>query len=93
MIPASATAGALLLIGLLMATGIADIDFSDYTEAIPSFFTIAFCTFSFSISNGISAGILSYVFVKVVSGRFKDVHPGMYILSIPVIYYFARMAM
>jgi len=93
MIPASATAGALLLIGLLMATGIAEIDFSDYTEAIPAFFTIAFCTFSFSISNGISAGILSYVFVKVFSGRHKDVHPGMYLLSIPVLYYFIRMAL
>jgi len=93
MIPPSATAGALLLIGLLMATGIAEIDFSDYTEAIPAFFTIAFCTFSFSIANGISAGILSYVFVKVFSGRHKDVHPGMYLLSIPVLYYFIRMAL
>ncbi|MBS6500809.1 MAG: NCS2 family permease [Clostridium sp.] len=88
MIPSEATAPALILIGLLMITGVKDIEFNDFTEAFPAFTTIVFTAFTSSISNGISIGIISYMVTKVMAGRFKDLNWGIYILSIPLIAYF-----
>ena len=88
MIPSEATAPALILIGLLMITGIKNIEFNDFTEAFPAFATITFTAFTSSISNGISIGIISYVVTKVMAGRFKDLNIGIYILAIPLIAYF-----
>ena len=88
MIPSEATAPALILIGLLMITGVKDIEFNDFTEAFPAFATIVFTAFTSSISNGISIGIISYMVTKVMAGRFKDLNWGIYILSIPLIAYF-----
>ncbi|WP_130807601.1 NCS2 family permease [Senegalia massiliensis] len=91
MIPSEATAPALIIIGLLMLSGIKDIDFSDFTESFPAFATIIFTAYTSSISNGISVGIISYAFVKLVTFKFKDVHWGIYILCIPLVYYFIIM--
>lgn len=88
MIPSEATAPALILIGLLMITGVKNIEFDDFTEAFPAFATIVFTAFTSSISNGISIGIISYMITKVMAGRFKDLNWGIYILSIPLIAYF-----
>ena len=88
MIPSEATAPALILIGLLMITGIKNIEFNDFTEAFPAFATITFTAFTSSISNGISIGIISYVVTKVMAGRFKDLNIGIYILAIPLIAYY-----
>ncbi|VYU47511.1 NCS2 family permease [Clostridium tertium] len=88
MIPSEATAPALILIGLLMITGVKNIEFDDFTEAFPAFATITFTAFTSSISNGISIGIISYMVTKVMAGRFKDLNWGIYILSIPLIAYF-----
>lgn len=88
MIPSEATAPALILIGLLMITGVKDIDFSDFTEAFPAFATIVFTIFTSSISNGISIGILAYLFTKVLAGKFKELNWGIYILAIPLLLYF-----
>lgn len=88
MIPSEATAPALILIGLLMITGVKNIEFNDFTEAFPAFATIVFTAFTSSISNGISIGIISYMVTKVMAGRFKDLNWGIYILSIPLIAYF-----
>ena len=88
MIPSEATAPALILIGLLMITGVKDIEFNDFTEAFPAFTTIVFTAFTSSITNGISIGIISYMVTKVMAGRFKDLNWGIYILSIPLIAYF-----
>ncbi|MEG2588092.1 MAG: NCS2 family permease, partial [Cetobacterium sp.] len=65
MIPNEATAPALIIIGLLMISGMKEIDFNDFTEAFPAFATIVFTAFTSSISNGISIGILSYVATKL----------------------------
>lgn len=91
MIPAAATSPALIIIGLLMLSGMKDIDFSDFTEAFPAFATIIFTAYTSSISNGISIGIISYAFVKLVSGKFKELHWGIYVLCIPLVYYFIIM--
>lgn len=88
MIPSEATAPALILIGLLMITGVKDIDFNDFTEAFPAFATIVFTIFTASISNGISIGILAYLFTKVLAGKFKELNWGIYVLAIPLLLYF-----
>ncbi|MCX8054836.1 MAG: NCS2 family permease [Ignavibacteria bacterium] len=73
MIPSAATASALILVGAMMMTPIKNIDLSDYTELIPVFFTIVMMPLTFSISDGIIFGVLSYVLFKILSGRFKEV--------------------
>ena len=88
MIPDAATGPALIFVGFLMIQGFKDIDFTDFTEAFGPFVMIIFGAFMGSIAAGIAAGILAFVFIKVVTGKFKDVHPGMYILAIPLLLYF-----
>ena len=89
MIPGFATAPVLIMIGLMMLTSVQRLDFSDPTELMPAFSTIVFCAYTSSIANGISFGILSYIVVKLLSGRYKDIHPGLYLLAIPLVYFFA----
>ncbi len=84
LIPNSATAPALILVGLLMVSAIKDIDFSDMTDAIPSFLTFIFMPFTANIANGVSAGIFTYVFLKVTTGKAKEVHWLMYLLFVLV---------
>ena len=61
---------------------ITEIDFSDYTESVPAFLTIAMMPFAYSIAEGISVGMISYVIMKVVTGRAKEVSVVMYILAL-----------
>ena len=88
MIPSAATAPALILIGLLMMPAIQSINFEDFTESLPAFITIVFTAFTFNLANGISLGIITYVLVKLVSGRHKEIPFGLYILCLPLLYYF-----
>jgi AGZA family xanthine/uracil permease-like MFS transporter len=80
-VPAEATAPALVIVGVLMLGAIKEIDFNDFTEALPAFFTIAIMPFSYSIANGIAAGIIFYPIVKLSTGKHKEVHPIIYILA------------
>lgn len=82
MIPGAATAPALFIVGLFMISPLLKINFDDYTEAIPAFFTMIMMPLTYSIADGIVFGILSYVFLKVFSGRFKEIKPIIYILAI-----------
>lgn len=88
MIPSAATAPALIIIGLLMMSGVSQINFDDFTESFPAFATIIFTAYTSSISNGISIGIISYVFTKIVTGKARELHWGIYILCIPLVLYF-----
>ena len=88
MIPGVATAPALIIIGLFMMSGLKDINFNDFSESFPPFAAILFTTYTASISNGISVGILSFAFIKIVTGKFKEVHWGLYLLCVPLVYYF-----
>ena len=90
-IPSEATAPALVLIGLLMLPAIKEVDFGDFTEALPAFVTILFTAFTFNLANGISLGVLTYVVIKVASGRRHEVPLGMYILCLPLLYYLATL--
>ena len=65
-----------------MMSPITEIDFSDYTESVPAFLTIAMMPFAYSIAEGISVGMISYVIMKVVTGRAKEVSVVMYILAL-----------
>ncbi len=85
LIPNAATAPALIIVGVLMFSSIREIDFDDFTEGFPAFLTFALMPFTYSIANGIAAGILFYVILKVLTGRFKEVHWLMYILFALVI--------
>lgn len=81
-IPAAATAPALILVGLFMMEPITKIDLKDFTEAIPAFLTIIMMPISYSISEGIVFGMLSYTILKTLTGKAKDVSIVMYILSL-----------
>lgn len=80
-IPASATAPALVLVGVMMIASMTKIDFSDFSEAIPAFVCIIFMPLSYSISDGIVLGHLSYVIINLLCGNFKKLSIGMYILA------------
>ncbi len=81
-IPSFATAPALIIVGLFMMEGIVNIDFKDYTEAVPAFLTIVMTPFTNSIANGLVFGVLSYVILKVLTGKAKDVSIVMYIVAV-----------
>ncbi len=81
-IPGEATAPALVLVGLFMMSPIKEIDLDDYTEAIPAFLTIIMMPFAYSIAEGIVFGMVSYVVLKLISGRYKDISIPMYILAL-----------
>ncbi|MCX7903441.1 MAG: NCS2 family permease [Caloramator sp.] len=81
-VPAAATAPALIIIGLFMISPIFKINFEDYTEAIPAFLTIIMMPFTYSIAEGLVFGIVSYVVLKLISGKTKDISVTMYILAI-----------
>lgn len=81
-IPSFATAPALIVVGFYMFTNVVHIDFADMSEAIPCYICIVAMPIFYSISEGISMGIMSYVIINVLSGKFKKITPLMYILSI-----------
>ena len=81
-IPAAATAPALIIVGLLMMEPITKIPFDDFSEAIPAFVCIVMMPLSYSISNGILLGMISYVLMNMICGKFKKITPAMYILAI-----------
>lgn len=83
-IPSFATAPALVVVGFLMLTSIVKINFNDFTEAIPAYITIIAMPFMYSISEGISMGVISYVFINVVTGKSKEkkISVLMYILAV-----------
>ncbi|SDW19251.1 NCS2 family permease [Tepidimicrobium xylanilyticum] len=80
-IPSQATAPALILVGLFMMSPIKEIDLDDFTEAIPAFLTIVMMPFAYSIAEGIVFGMVSYVVLKLITGRYKDISLIMYILA------------
>lgn len=80
-IPAAATTPVLVLVGLMMMSSVLKIDFDDYSESIPAFICILLMPLTYSISEGIVLGHLSYVFINLLSGKFKKISIGMYILA------------
>lgn len=81
MIPSAATTSALFLVGVMMLRAIMHIDFIDFAEAMPCFVTMLMMPFTASISEGIVLGMISYVIVRVCTGRYKELSAVMYILT------------
>ena len=92
MIPEQATAPVLILVGLLMLQPLRDIEVTNLPEALPAFFTIVVTIFSFNIGTGIAAGMVTYVVTKVCAGQFRSIPVGMWIMLVPLIYYFTTLA-
>ncbi|MCP3944317.1 MAG: NCS2 family permease [Desulfobacteraceae bacterium] len=89
MVPSQATAPALIMVGILMMESIKHVDFTDLTEAIPGFLTITLMPFTYSITNGVAAGMISYPIMKLAVGKGKEVNIITYILAILFIIRFA----
>ena len=81
-IPSSATASALIIVGLLMMEPIKKIPFDDFTEAIPAFICIIMMPLTYSISNGILLGMIAYVLMNIICGKFKKISLAMSILAV-----------
>jgi AGZA family xanthine/uracil permease-like MFS transporter len=87
-IPNEAAVPALVLVGFLMMTQVKGIDFDDIEVAFPAFLTIILMPFTYSISAGIGAGFVTWVFLKVVHGKAAEVRPLMWVVSVLFVLYF-----
>ena len=85
LIPNAATAPALIIVGLLMVSAIKEINFDDFTEGLPAFMCIIMMPFTYSIANGVAAGIIFYTILKVLTRKAKNVHWMMYLLFVLVV--------
>ena len=81
-IPAYATAPALILVGALMCGAVARVHWDDFTEAFPAFLTLVATPLTFSIATGLSLGVLSYTLVKLGTGKYRDISPLIWVLSV-----------
>ena len=82
LIPSCATAAALIYVGILMIGGVKNIDWEDSAAAVPAFLTIAFMPFTYTISYGIAFGLLSYILIKLFTGKVKEIKVGTWIIGI-----------
>lgn len=89
-VPFEAASTALVVVGFLMMTAVRTIDWSDYDIAIPAFLTIVLMPFTYSISNGIGAGVITYTLIKAARGRFREVHPLLWGVAVLFVAYFLR---
>ena len=81
-IPAAATTAALVIVGMLMLESVRKIPFNDYCESIPAFICIVMMPLTYSISNGIMLGMISYVVLNMLCGKFQKITPTMYVLAV-----------
>lgn len=81
LVPSAATTGALVLVGVFMLASIKEIDMHDITEALPSFLTVLVMILTYSIAEGMAWGLIVYTLVKLLSGRYKEVTPTLYVIS------------
>jgi len=88
-VPIEAAAPALVVVGALMVRQVRDIDFTDFSIALPAFLTIVVMPFTYSIANGIGAGFVSYVLLRTAAGRGGQVHPLMWGVAVAFVGYFA----
>ncbi|HVL54680.1 MAG TPA: NCS2 family permease [Vitreimonas sp.] len=90
MVPFAATAPVLVVVGYLMVTQIRDIDFTDVEEGFPALLALILMPLTFSITVGIGAGFVAYVVIKVVRGKFADIHPLLWVVAAAFVVYFAQ---
>jgi adenine/guanine/hypoxanthine permease len=88
-VPYEAATPALVVVGFLMMTQVRNIDWDDMEIALPAFLTIVLMPFTYSITAGIGAGFITYVLIKTVRGRWRDVHPLLWLVAVLFVAYFA----
>jgi len=88
LVPTEAASTALVFVGFLMMTQVTDIDWKSAEVAIPSFMTMAFMPFGYSVSVGIGVGFVTYALIQLVKGKARTVHPLMWLVSVLFIIYF-----
>ncbi|MBW8764922.1 MAG: NCS2 family permease [Geodermatophilales bacterium] len=88
-VPSEAAAPVLVIVGALMITQVRDLVWDDLSLVIPAFLTIALMPFTYSITNGIGAGVVTYVLLRIASGRRRDVHALMWVIAVLFVVYFA----
>jgi AGZA family xanthine/uracil permease-like MFS transporter len=88
-VPIEAAAPALVVVGALMVRQMTQIDFTDFSIGLPAFLTIVAMPFTYSIANGIGVGFISYVLLRLATGRGRQVHPLMWVVSVAFVLYFA----
>jgi AGZA family xanthine/uracil permease-like MFS transporter len=89
-IPPEATAPVLVVVGYFMMRGIGEIEWRDPAIGIPALLTIGMMPFTYSITNGVGAGFIAYTAIRVMQGRFRDVHPLMYVVTAGFLFYFLK---
>lgn len=82
MVPAYAAAGVLIYVGVLMTSSLARVKWDDLTEAVPEFITAVMMPFSFSITEGIALGFISYVVIKAATGRWREISPCVVVVAV-----------
>ncbi|MCW2725997.1 MAG: family permease [Frankiales bacterium] len=87
-VPFEAASPALVIVGFLLITQVKNINFDDYAIAIPAFLTIVLMPFTYSITNGIGAGFVSYALLKVTQGKAREVHPLLWVVVALFVVYF-----
>jgi adenine/guanine/hypoxanthine permease len=88
-VPSEAAAPALVIVGALMISQIRHLEWDDMSLVIPAFLALALMPFTFSITNGIGAGVISYVLLRTAVGRRREVHPLMWLIAVVFVVYFA----
>ena len=89
LVPFEAVAPALVVVGFMMVSQVGKIDWQDWGIAIPAFLTFALMPFTYSIANGLGAGFISYVLIRTVQGKAKDIHPLMWAVAAAFLLFFA----
>lgn len=90
LIPAQATAPVLILVGVLMASLLKDVDFGEAEEALPAVMTMLLMPLTYSITVGIGAGFVTFVLVKIFKGKIGEIHPLMWVVAGGFVVYFAQ---
>lgn len=93
LVPGIATAPALIVVGIMMAGSLREINWHDFEEAVPAFLTVALMSFAYGITTGIAFGFIFYVIIKLLTGKIKEVHPILYVSAGLFLIYFVLMAL
>jgi AGZA family xanthine/uracil permease-like MFS transporter len=89
-VPSEVAAAALVIVGALMMSQIRHVDLSDLTVLVPVFLTVTVMPFTYSIANGIGAGFISWVVIRSITGKAKEISPLLWIVAAGFVLYFAR---
>lgn len=92
-VPAAATAPALIFVGILMLGNIRDVDFSDMSNALPAFCTIVFMPFTYSIANGVAFGLITYCLMNIMTGKRREVRALTFMISVVFVVRYAFMTL